>query len=280
VAEKPSTHSGYPASQATLVRSACLTLATRVGDLLDDLVIVGGLVPSLLIPPGSTRGDHVGTLDLDVGLSVALLHHQRYHVLSERMRSEGFRPEPNERGNPARQTWALAGAGKVTVDFLIAPSLQGDRGGTLRDIEPDFAAFIIPGLHLAFQDRLWIGLEGPTLRGDFVRREVPVCGPGAFLVLKSLAFRMRGEAKDAYDLTWLLQNYGDPPVDAFVERLRPLMGDPKVQEALAYLREDFRRAEATGPGAVARFLGDAGNADLRQDAVGWVMQLLSRLEAR
>jgi hypothetical protein len=35
---------------------------------------------------------------------------------------------------------------KVTVDFLIPPSLDTDKGGDLRHIEKDFAAVITPGL--------------------------------------------------------------------------------------------------------------------------------------
>jgi len=50
------------------------------GYLLDELVVVGGLVPSLLIPEKSVpRGEdiHVGTMDLDLGLSLALLDAER-----------------------------------------------------------------------------------------------------------------------------------------------------------------------------------------------------------
>ncbi len=35
-----------------------------------------------------------------------------------------------------------------------------------------------------------------------------MCGPGAYVVLKSLAFRSRGENKDAHDLYYLVRNYG------------------------------------------------------------------------
>jgi hypothetical protein len=47
--EKPRTAAGYPPDQAQRVRATCLYLATKLGDLMDDLVVVGGLVPSLLI---------------------------------------------------------------------------------------------------------------------------------------------------------------------------------------------------------------------------------------
>ena len=91
--EKPSFASEYPREQAELVRQTCLYVATKLGDLLDELVVVGGLVPSLLIPEESLpRGEdtHVGTMDLDLGLSLALLNADRYEELTSRFRRAGF----------------------------------------------------------------------------------------------------------------------------------------------------------------------------------------------
>jgi hypothetical protein len=90
-------------------------------------------------------------------------------------------------------SWKIEGQEKVTVDFLTPPSLPDDRGGKLRHIEPDFAAVIAPGLHLAFRDRERITLSGKTIIGEQATRQVWVCGPGAYVVLKSLAFHLRGE---------------------------------------------------------------------------------------
>lgn len=68
--EKPTIASQYPSGQTARIRATCLLLATRLGDLMDDLVVVGGLVPSLLIDqeplPGASL--HTGTMDLDLGL--------------------------------------------------------------------------------------------------------------------------------------------------------------------------------------------------------------------
>src|SRR4051812_14461265 len=47
--EKPATAIGYPPQQAARVKATCLYLATKLGDLMPELVVVGGLVPSLLI---------------------------------------------------------------------------------------------------------------------------------------------------------------------------------------------------------------------------------------
>ena len=47
--EKPRTADGYRSEHLELVRSTCLYIATKLGDLMEDLVVVGGLVPSLII---------------------------------------------------------------------------------------------------------------------------------------------------------------------------------------------------------------------------------------
>jgi len=72
--EKPTTAAGYRREHLALVRATCLYIATKLGDLMDDLVVVGGLVPSLLLDqPFQSDGiePHVGTVDLDVGLTAA-----------------------------------------------------------------------------------------------------------------------------------------------------------------------------------------------------------------
>lgn len=43
--DKPRHHSGYRREQTELVEAACLTIAVTLGALMDQLCIVGGLVP-------------------------------------------------------------------------------------------------------------------------------------------------------------------------------------------------------------------------------------------
>jgi hypothetical protein len=75
----------YSPAQLERVRATCLYVATKLGDLLDDVVVVGGLVPSLIIDQNKlTAGaePHLGTLDLDLGLALALLEGERYRTLA------------------------------------------------------------------------------------------------------------------------------------------------------------------------------------------------------
>ena len=142
-----------------------------------------------------------------------------------------------------------------------------------------FAAVIAPGLHLAFQDSVAVRLAGTTIAGERASRHVNVCGSGAFIALKALAFRERGENKDAYDLYYLLRYYGTG-IDAFADRLRPLLDDAAAQSAPGVLREDFTEHDAVGARRAAAFL-NAGQPDdeIQADVVGFATRLLERLDA-
>ena len=49
MADKPTIAAGYKSEQLELVRATCLYVATKLGDIMDELVVIGGLVPSLLV---------------------------------------------------------------------------------------------------------------------------------------------------------------------------------------------------------------------------------------
>lgn len=237
---------------------------------MDELCIVGGLVPTLLVdmdklPEGVAA--HVGTYDLDLGLSIAILDEQRYEEIAQRLKTAGFEPDHNEAGNTTAQRWrSQEGA---LVDFLIAPTDTTDKAGRLRNLDVDFAAIITPGLQLAFSDREQIQLEGETLSGGTTARVIPVCGPGAFVVLKALAFRNRGMEKDAYDLWYVVQNRDDT-----VNRLLSIIQDSVAKQALEILREDFTDAGRTGPRRVAEFLFGRADDDLQADVAGQIRALI------
>jgi hypothetical protein len=282
MADKPKRASEYRGEHVELVRATCLYVATKLGDLMEEVVVVGGLVPSLLIDQGALpegTSAHVGTMDLDVGLKLALLHEGRYRTLTERLRDAGFTQDQTEEGRPTRQRWRVTGLGSVAVDFLIPPSLATDQGGKLRDIEKDFAAIIAPGLKLAFLDRRRVRIEGKTIFGEKATRDVWVCGPGAFVVLKAHAFLGRGENKDAYDLYYLVRNFG-AGVEDVASCLRPLLGDDEAQKALQVLRDDFLDHEAVGPRRVAEFLQGGPDDGIQADVVGFVAALLDAVHRR
>ena len=130
---------------------------------------------------------------------------------------------------------------------------------------------------LAFRDQVRIEIADVTPTGEHARREVNVAGPAAFVVMKAHALRFRGENKDAYDLVYILRNYGSEPVADVAARFATLADEPEARAALVFLTADFETTEHLGPRRCAEFLGDADDAERRAQAFGAVQAFLRRV---
>jgi hypothetical protein len=95
--------------------------------------------------------------------------------------------------------------------------------------------------------------------------------------LKALAFRNRGENKDAYDLHYVVRNFGSG-VEDVAASLRPLLAAAEAQHALQVLRDDFLDHNGVGPCRVAEFLLGGSDDETQADVVGFVKALLERCE--
>ncbi|NLE58838.1 MAG: hypothetical protein GX616_10790, partial [Planctomycetes bacterium] len=145
----------------------------------------------------------------------------------------------------------------------------------LRNLEEGFAAIITPALDLAFQDVQAVELAGTLPSGGTAVRTIQVCGPGAFIVLKALAFDKRGKPKDAYDLYYALRDHPDG-VERIGQRIRGFGDRSEVRDAAAVFQRDFVRVDAVGPARVAEFLGGPDDA-LQADVAGFIRSLLDSL---
>ncbi len=154
--------SSYHPAFTEQVRSTCLLVATRLHDFMqEDLVIVGGLVPTLL---GCGPERHVGTTDVDIGLSIAIKQHQRYEAIVDRLRAAGFEPA-EEGGRRIAWRWVLPEPhSNVKVEWLISAEEAGQKGGRTVRLSEELDALAVSGLELAFRDRERITLEGETPR--------------------------------------------------------------------------------------------------------------------
>ena len=102
-----------------------------------------------------------------------------------------------------------------------------------------------------------------------------MCGPGAFVIVKAFAFGARGENKDAYDLYYMIRNYGSD-VDDISKHLNPILHEQATLKALQLLRRDFSDPDGLGPRRVAEFLYRTPNDELQADVVGFVRELLGK----
>lgn len=107
------------------------------------------------------------------------------------------------------------------------------------------------------------------------QRPITVCGPGAHVVLKALAFYHRGENKDAYDLYYVVRGREDT-----AHHFRRLIENEYAQQAMNVLEKDFSEPEMVGPRRVAECIGGSPDDDLQADVSGLIRALLGDLKAR
>jgi hypothetical protein len=94
------------------------------------------------------------------------------------------------------------------------------------------------------------------------------------VVLKALAFSLRGENKDAYDLFYVVRNYRRGAVDVAVA-LAGLHDLPETEQALAVLRRDFAEIDQVGPRRVAEFVAGGRNDVIQAEVVAYIAELLA-----
>ncbi|WP_419162854.1 nucleotidyl transferase AbiEii/AbiGii toxin family protein [Candidatus Palauibacter sp.] len=162
------------------------------------------------------------------------------------------------------------------ISTLVCASncwLTNDIKRSPRGFESDFAAFVTPGVEMAFADRVSVRLNGRTLDDEVAQRDVWVCGPAAFVALKALAFAGRGYPKDAYDLFYVLRNYGSGSRDV-ASRFGLVGSNEKAIEALGILERDFLDHEGLGSVRAASFVAGIPDEALRADVAAFVREFL------
>ncbi len=240
------------------VHQAMLHVATVLGDWMEQVTLIGGIVPSLLVPAGGLPKGveaHPGTADLDLALQLSVLTDDGYAAISQLLREAGYSPMEIDVDRIRRQTWRSDPdlGPVVTIDFLIARSKEQPPTIRLQNLEKDFVALIADGLQLVERDRRKILISGKTLRGEQAQRYIWVCGPASFVVLKARAIHQREKPKDAFDLQYVLMNL-DGGVELVAAELRKMLDDKEAVEAVKFLRQAYQTIDSIGPSRAAFFL--------------------------
>jgi hypothetical protein len=156
--------------------------------------VVGGLVPELLREFfGDEAEEPSKTADVDLGFDIAIANGDNYLTVRDTLLRSGFNRE-HLPDLPYRWTYHDPTGILVYIDFLI-PYAPLEAFGAFY---PTSSFFLTEGLNLAFVDRVRRHLHGVLPDGNTGEAAVWVCGPGAFIILKALAFesrRLRGDAE-------------------------------------------------------------------------------------
>jgi hypothetical protein len=252
----------YQEQSISTVKSCCLKVFQALGAFREQIIVIGGLVPALIIDQSQVEDKedpvqaHVGTFDVDVGFSLGIVLEEAYDDVVKRLERSGFERDNNNEGNPTNHRWMTGkGSAGVTVDFQIPEDDETPPPGKLQRLTGKLSAIVTPGLELAFDNSNIIELEGRTPEGDRVVRKINICSPSGLLLLKGLAIGEREKWKDYYDIFYVLRNWagGDEEVAEGMVELFQLDEQNNVKTCVKNLKRDFKSMDHVGPRNVARF---------------------------
>lgn len=245
------TRRDYAAEAVEAAKSVLIELAHLLGEYRDDIVLIGGWVPELLLPQEPCP--HVGSMDIDLALNHLKIQ-DGYKRIEELLIGRGYY---QEEGRPPfvffRDVQLSGRAVKVQVD-LLSGEYEGTGKGRRHQVVQGMKARKVRGCDIAFDMVEEITVEGEIPGGGHDRVTVRVASIVPFFVMKGMTLDERLKEKDAWDVYYCTVAYPGG-IEALAEKFRPHLSHGLVQEGLAKIAKHFADIKATGPKFVADFEG-------------------------
>src|SRR3990167_5871151 len=233
--------SQYGEREVKACKSVLLELVHLLGEIKDEMVIIGGWAPTFPLP--QSDDPHVGSLDIDVALDFSKIPDNTYHTILKAFLKRGYTQDKDQPFRFFR---------KVKVDLMA-----GEYGGTAKAHRTqkiqDVRARKARGCDLAFDSSITVTLEGDLPDGGKDKVNFKVVGIAPFLVMKGMAMFERMKEKDAYDIYYCVEHYPGG-VEGFAAEFRPQIKNKLIIEGLEKIRSKFASIEHIGPKWVADFL--------------------------
>ena len=215
----------YPALAVDAAKSVLIELIHLLGEYRDQIIVVGGWVPTLLLEDPSEK--HVGTLDVDLALNHLTLAESGYETIAKALLSRGYEQDEQQPFTYRRRFRLDEQEIVVKVDLLA-----GEYGGTgrsrrtqkVQDVRPRKAR----GCELAFKLNTEVTLKGQLPDGGEDAVQVRVASAVPFIVMKGMALHDRLKEKDAWDIYYMLKNYPGGPTSFALENFAPILAKPSL----------------------------------------------------
>lgn len=276
------TASDYSSEQVKACESVVLELHRILGSYWDNIVIVGGWVPTLLA--NNAQEPHKGTVDVDLALNHLLIPEEAYEKIHELLIKHDY----VQNADKAKQFQYFRRLTLEGVEYTVALDLltgQYDvESGKDRRHEPvqDVKALKARGVDLVFDRFETVTIEGDLPnKGGKDRAECKVASAAPVIVMKCAALAGRYKDKDSYDLYYFVKYYGGG-VDAVFAAITPDLDHGLMKEAIARLRKYYSAPNESGPAQVARFLEVDDETDrevIMRDVYETIQALLERIDA-
>ena len=270
------TKKDYDAIQVEAARSVMLELVHLLGEYRDDIVVVGGWVPALLIPQDKVR--HIGSMDVDLALNHKTLRDPGYKSIRNLLLGRGYRQDDDQPFIFWRTIMVGERPMEIEVDLLAGEYEGTARKHRTQEVQ-DVRARKARGCELAFLFAAEVPIEGTLPDGARDKGTVRIAAIIPFLAMKGMAMATRLKEKDPWDVYYCVKNYPGGP-DALSAEFAPHIEHGLVKEGLRHIAEKFASPDHTGPKSVANFdeLADPEErAIIQRDAYERVQDLIRRL---
>ncbi len=260
---EPAFAADYDDRGARAAHAVLVELGQVLGAHLDAIVVIGGTVPSLLMP----HAGHIGSMDIDLDLDPEKLAEHGYAELIKKLEAAGY--ERNVAGLKPfqlRRAVDLRDGGDpiaVIVDLLMP------KGSKTRKHRPQ----LIEGLRVqeadggefALSHNLSMSIAGTMPDGRNNTVEMLVASIPAFLVMKGYALVQRDKRKDAYDIYFCIRHY-QGGIDALAAKCAKLIGEPVALQGFRNIASKFTAVDSFGPQTVRQFVeGSEAFAEMTPD---------------
>jgi hypothetical protein len=192
----------YTEGAVEAAKTVLIELTHLLSEYRDDVVLVGGWIPPLLLTDATET--HVGSIDVDLALNHRKLTEAGYQMIGRILDEHGY---IQDEAQPFIFRKTVNGL-TVQVDFLA-----GEYGGTgksrrtqaVLDMRPRKARGCDLASEISPQNVLVKGKSPDGCAMDEVTVRVASLVP--FLVMKGMALEDRRKTKDSYDIYFVLRNY-------------------------------------------------------------------------
>ena len=243
--------SQYGEREVKACKSVLLELVHLLGEIKDEMVIIGGWTPTFFFP--QSDDPHVGSLDIDVALNFSKIPDDTYQTILKAFLKRGY---TQDREQPFRffRNVKIEGTEPINVEVdLMAGEYGGTGKGRRTQKVQDIRARKARGCDLAFDSSITVTIEGELPDGGKDKVSFKVAGVVPFLVMKGMSMYERMKEKDAYDIYYCVEHYPGG-VEGLVSEFRPHLKNKLITEGLEKIRSKFASVEHIGPKWVANFL--------------------------
>ncbi|TEB07961.1 hypothetical protein Psch_01516 [Pelotomaculum schinkii] len=189
------TRTDYTADAVAAARSVLLELTHLLGQYREDIVLVGGWVPELLLPQSQER--HIGSMDIDMALNHRTLMDTHYRTIMELLLERGYRQGAQQPFIFYRTVSVNGRDVVVEVDFL-AGEYQGTGKSHRTQKIQEIKARKARGCDLSFEMYQEVAIQGELPGGGNDTTTIRVASIVPFIIMKGMALHDRLKEKDEF----------------------------------------------------------------------------------